>query len=312
MDNQHILKKSVMKIRHSVGFKIITIFVLILALLVPTLMIQSLIYERENRKEQVVREISSKWGQEQTIAGPIITIPYKKYFEDKKGKITFSIRYMHFLPEELRIQGKIFPEIRYRGIYEAVLYNARLELSGTFPYPEIEEMNIPDSNILWSGAFISLGISDMRGIQEQIDAKINGSPLPMNPGIETNDVIGSGISAKIPIPDSGNKTTFSFALNLNGSHQIHFIPVGQVNTVSLSSSWASPSFAGGFIPVERKISGEGFQAKWKVLHLNRNYPQYWTGNKHHIQDSAFGVKLFVPVDVYQKSTRTAKYAIMFR
>jgi len=48
-----------------------------------------------------------------------------------------------------------------------------------------------------------------------------------------------------------------------------------------------------------------------VLHLNRNFPQSWTGNKYKIEDSAFGIDLLVPVDNYQKSYRSIQYAILF-
>lgn len=311
MDEHSSIKKVAGMIANSVSFKIITIFVLILLLLIPSSMIKSLIRERENRKQEVIKEISSKWGHEQTIVGPIISIPYRKYFEDKDGKKTFSILYMHFLPDNIDITGKIFPKIRYRAIYEAVLYNTQVVITGNFSYPQIDEMDIPKENIVWSGAYISFGISDMRGIKEQIEAKINNIAISMNPGIESNDVIASGVSAKIQIKERVESYSFKFALNLNGTHQISFVPVGKLTTVSMSSSWPDPSFDGAYLPVERSIRKDGFTAKWKVLHLNRDYPQYWKGNKHKVYDSSFGVKLFIPIDIYQKSMRTAKYAIMF-
>jgi inner membrane protein len=59
------------------------------------------------------------------------------------------------------------------------------------------------------------------------------------------------------------------------------------------------------------VSKNGFQASWKVLHLNRNYPQYWVGERASLEYSAFGVDLKLPVDVYQKSMRVAKYAMLF-
>jgi len=58
------------------------------------------------------------------------------------------------------------------------------------------------------------------------------------------------------------------------------------------------------------VGKEGFKARWRVLHLNRNFPQYWIGKKYKIGDSSFGVRLFSP-NIYQSVTRTVKYAIMF-
>lgn len=45
--------------------------------------------------------------------------------------------------------------------------------------------------------------------------------------------------------------------------------------------------------------------------MNRSFPQVWHNHKYNIMESAFGVNLMLPVDQYQKSMRSAKYAIMF-
>jgi inner membrane protein len=87
--------------------------------------------------------------------------------------------------------------------------------------------------------------------------------------------------------------------------------VGKETTVKLSSTWPDPSFVGNFLPAHHETSQEGFDASWKILHLNRNYPQKWTGSNNQVEASTFGVKLLVPVDEYQKNMRTAKYAFMF-
>ena len=47
--------------------------------------------------ETTIKEISSKWGGEQTVTGPIISIPYKSYYKDKEGKVITTIRNAHFL-----------------------------------------------------------------------------------------------------------------------------------------------------------------------------------------------------------------------
>ena len=60
------------------------------------------------------------------------------------------------------------------------------------------------------------------------------------------------------------------------------------------------------------MTENGFSATWNVLQLNRNYPQSWvgTGNAPGMKASAFGVDLILPLDDYQKSMRSAKYAVM--
>lgn len=298
-------------IGRSVTFKLVTICTLILLLLIPASMVRSLIYEREGRKQQVIDEINHKWGEAQSVTGPIISIPYLDPVVGKKGKITKVTKYLHLLPDTVNINSDITPEVRYRGIYEAVLYNTTLNIDGSFPQAPMDDLRIAPENIVWSGAFISMGISDMRGIKEQINATFDGQYLSIEPGIETADVIHSGVSAGIRLDGTHKSYPFHFVVKLNGSRQIEFSPVGKVTTVVARSQWKDPSFGGAFLPIERNITEKGFYAKWKILHLNRNYPQSWKGDAHDISPSAFGVNLFSPVDVYQKSMRTAKYALMF-
>ncbi|MBL0355948.1 MAG: inner membrane CreD family protein [Chitinophagaceae bacterium] len=43
---------------------------LILALLIPTFFIMYLVTDREQRRKEVVQEVSSKWAGSQTVTGP--------------------------------------------------------------------------------------------------------------------------------------------------------------------------------------------------------------------------------------------------
>lgn len=301
-------------IKNSITFKLFTTGFLILILLIPTYMIRFLIHERENRRYTTIEEISSKWGREQTIAGPILTVPYGKYSKEKGEKVLKSVNHAHFLPDELNIDGNISPEIRYRGIYETVVYKSNLKFTGKFPSPNFKDLNIPDDNVLWEDAFISLGIPDMRGIEKNIEINMNNNIYSFTPGIETKDIIDSGLSAQVPIKSGDNPEKsyeFSFDINLKGSKELNFIPLGKETNVKLTSNWNNPSFDGAFLPDEREITDNGFSAKWNVLYLNRDYPQKWKGNSYNIFNSAFGVKLLMPVDEYQKTMRSVKYAVMF-
>jgi len=301
-------------IKNSITFKLFTTGFLILILLIPTYMIRFLIHERENRHNITIEEISSKWAREQTIAGPILTVPYGIYSKDKGEKVIKSVKYAHFLPDELNIDGNISPEIRYRGIYETVVYKSNLKFTGKFSSPDFKDLNIPDDNILWEDAFVSLGIPDMRGIEKNIEINLNKIIFAYTPGIETNDIINPGLSAPFPIKDADNPEKnyeYSFDINLKGSKELNFIPLGKETNVKLTSNWNNPSFDGAFLPYEREITNSGFNAKWNVLYLNRDYPQKWKGNSYNIFNSAFGVKLLMPVDEYQKTMRSVKYAVMF-
>ena len=77
------------------------------------------------------------------------------------------------------------------------------------------------------------------------------------------------------------------------------------------------------MPDSRTITDTGFRASWKILQYNRNFPQQGIGSffvqernddsdqSEVVPSTNFRVKLLLPVDEYQKTTRSAKYAVMF-
>jgi len=305
-------------VRQSLTIKLLSIGFLILILLIPTTMINHLITEREGRRNQTVREISNTWGNAQTISGPVLTIPYKKYMvtedEDGKTKKTVYTKHAHFLPNKLNIESNVSPEIRYRGIYEAILYNTQLQFTGNFNAPDFGALAIDEQNVMWEDAFIAMGITDMRGIQESIELQWDSTKYLFDPGVPIGDIFGSGVSVGMALKgntDEKSSHTFSMNININGSGALNFLPLGKETTLAMQSNWGSPSFSGAFLPDERSITSEQFTANWKVLHLNRNYPQQWVGKAHSIDQSQFGLSLLMPLDQYQKNERSVKYAIMF-
>jgi inner membrane protein len=106
-------------------------------------------------------------------------------------------------------------------------------------------------------------------------------------------------------------TKFSFSIDVRGSEQVYFSPLGKTTSVSLSSTWPNPSFIGEFLPESREVNKTGFNAQWKVLHLNRSFPQAWVNSQQQLQSSNFGVELLLPVDHYSNTLRSIKYAVLF-
>ena len=170
---------------------------------------------------------------------------------------------------------------------------------------------IPAENVLWEKAVFSIGISDMKGIQDNIIIEFNDKKFKADPGLKTTNIASSGVGCIIPLSPTEKENSFSLKLNLNGSEQIHFIPVGETTTVNLKSTWPSPSFNGSFLPTAREVTDKGFSADWNILHLNRNFPQFWEGNQYKVSEAYFGLKLLITADIYQKSIRISRYALMF-
>jgi inner membrane protein len=300
-----------MEKRTNLGYKSAVLFVLILVLMIPTVFIDMLVMEREARHTEAVKEVSSKWGNEQTITGPVLTIPYYENSNTANQRVK---RFLHVLPDQLSINGKLFPEKRYRSIFEVVVYNSKVNLAGEFATEkELNNQNIKTENLLLNEAFVSVGISDLRGINDEIAIDWNGKKLLFNSGSESPDLFASGIHVPVAIDTTtlAVASQFSFDVSLKGSQYLYFTPVGKVTDVNLQSNWENPSFNGSFLPDKRNITEKGFSAFWKILQLNRDYPQSWSDNQYSFGNSHFGIDLILPVDNYQKITRSVKYAVLF-
>jgi len=298
------------KLKTSILLRMFLVATQTLLLLIPTAIVESLINERSQRRDSAISEVSEKWGAPQTITGPILTIPLKRTVQDDKGKETVLVDNLNILPDSLAIQGELTTEVRYRGIYEAILYNGNLKIAGTLNIADIPQLDQVGLKPQWNGAFLTIGISDLRGIKEDVWFIFNDAPISAHAGVQSDDLIRSGITILPRLDPALKKYAFQFSLNLNGSSELHFTPLGKHTEVSLKSSWTSPSFAGAFLPDRREIDQHGFSAHWSILELNRNFPQHWINNRHDVSQSTFGVRLLQTVDEYQKTVRTAQYAIL--
>lgn len=321
-------RKSINK-QDTLVLKIILIAFLIILSFIPTSMIRGLISEREQTAKEATREVQQKWSDSQTLVGPILTIPYK--YQNEKGEPQYG--YLNYLPENLDISGDINTQELKRGLYEIVVYNSTLELNGSFSIKDLKGNDILLNSQSLEHATLNIGISDLRGINEQATLVWNGQKIDFSPGVDPHSIVSSGISTKITprqLQANDSIVNFTVKLKLKGSESMRFTPLGKTTRIQLSSNCKTPSFTGAFLPTEREVTNDGFSSRWEILEFNRNYSQIIkgtcrqvntpdgytiqdTGPRHAseaIAQSSFGVNLLLPVDQYQKSMRSAKYAFL--
>lgn len=299
--------------RNSIMIKSMIVGFLIIVLLIPAALIQDLVRERQERQEQVIAEVSSKWANGQKITGPFLVVPYVTTQTDEKGK-TYSVKHnAYFLPEQLSINGKLEPEIRKRSIYKVVLYKSDLQISGHFAPLNFTAQGIDPSTVQWNDVHFCVGLSDNRGIAEQLQLNFRDQSVEMNPDLPVNAVTTTGANALLSqssLAEAGNHS-FNLKLKLNGSERLFFTPVGKQTQVQLQSTYNNASFTGNFLPRNAANNEKGFNAQWNISHFTRNIPQSWKDDKADIDSSAFGVELLQGIDSYSKTMRTVKYSLLF-
>ena len=296
----------------SITLKAVVVGLLILILLIPGAMVQDLIYERQERSEETIARINEKWSSAQTLCGPILSIPYTSVKYTKAKERIEEKNVLNLTPSDLKVNVVLFPEERHFGIYKTILYKSQIEISGEF-----EKRDFHNSNELiyhLDGAYITLGVSDLRGVTENLNFVLNGKNYSTASTGSSDYAIGKGLIINVNDPEAlrqGTDLKFDCKLSLNGSSDINFIPIGKTTEVLVEGDWNSPGYIGNFSP-EHLPAEKGFKAQWKILSFNRGIPETWVNNyDDSFWESSFGVSLVNPIDHYQQNMRSAKYAIMF-
>jgi len=300
------------KFTQSLTFKGMIIVVLTLLMLIPGAMIRSLIRERQDRSTEAIDKINAKWSRPQSIVGPILSIPYTTPGKDDNNKPTVERHVLNIVPAKLAVDATLFPEERHVGIYKTILYKSQQTISGHFD--RFVPDNTPARTFDLAGASIRIGVSDLRGVADDITFTLNGKQLTTQPAGESDNFLGNVLVVNLRdsgLPATADSLAFSFSLNLKGSSNINYMPVARTTSVRVQGKWADPGFIGNFSP-EYDLTDGSFDARWKVLSFNRNIPDSWTDdNIDNSSDASFGVNLVSPVDHYQQNMRSAKYMFMF-
>jgi Inner membrane protein involved in colicin E2 resistance len=294
--------------------KALMVFVLILVLLIPMAFVHELLVERQERQEEVREEVSQKWAGDQKLTGPILILPYRgEAVRDQNGQITgYETAQLYILPRELNIEGNITPHLRHRSIFDVTVYQADLQISGSFDVPDL--VKIPQEAFYPEEACLFFGLDDFRGLEAQLKIQWGEDSLEFAAGSHSHNFKENGLYAPLNLPLQAllQERNFSMNLNIKGSETLAFTPVGKTNHTKIRSVWDKPSFVGYFLPdTPAQMTKEGFEAEWNILYLNRNYPQVWKDQTYSFSGSRYGVNLLQEVDSYAKTLRAQKYAILF-
>ncbi|MES1195970.1 MAG: cell envelope integrity protein CreD [Steroidobacter sp.] len=310
----------------SLIFKLGAIGLLVLLLLIPLMQINGLVTERQQRRDEVVQDIARSSSYSQTLTGPLLIVPYRKTERSWREDTTTHQRVteehevtgeLFFLPETFNLEGNVKTEERSRGIYIARLYHSDNQISGKFRIPEKLGIGEDYAAYRFGTAYIAMGISDIRGIEDSLTLDMDDKNLSFEPGAVAK-ILGSGVHAPVQSFDVLNSRTYSYRmqLKLQGTNDLQITPVGRTSKVTLDSNWPNPSFAGEYLPSERNVDSKGFHAVWNSTFFSTNMVEALnnctgTGNCGDFNNRHLGVSLIDPVDQYLKTDRATKYALLF-
>ncbi|MBV4488565.1 cell envelope integrity protein CreD [Pseudomonas sp. SWRI153] len=306
--------------------KLGAIALLILLLLIPLLMIDGIIDERQQLRDGVLEDIARSSSYSQQLTGPVMVVPYRKVIHNWKTDYKTNKRYdepreergrLYFLPERFELDGQVQTELRARGIYQARLFHADNRINGHFSLPAQLGIKEDFSDYRFEPPFLAVGISDIRGIENALKLELDGQRLDFVPGTQVG-WLGEGVRVTLPLLDTSKTTemSFGFDLRLQGTGSLQVLPVGKTSSVSLTANWPHPSFIGNFLPGNREISDAGFRADWQTTFFSTNLQDALSRCVNNddceaFSGRSFGVSFIDPVDQYLKSDRAIKYALLF-
>lgn len=278
-------------------------------------MIDGLLQERKERQREAVDEIVSNWGNDQTISTPVLAIPYGVSNDPNDMRQLSAQSYLILPAEKVVVESEITPEARSRGIFQAVLYDSKVKITGEFKPSALEEFAIPGQTIFWQKSMLILGISDSRRMIGNPSATILDTTKGFETGVPDNTLVGHLHAAFDNISSEKKEVPFSIELRVRGSELFRVDPLATNVSISMHSPWKDPSFTGNTLPSGRKISSEGFTANWELSKYQTSLPRVWQLSDHTqfvniASRAAVGVRLVTNTDSYFCTERALKHGIL--
>ena len=295
---------------------------LMVLLLIPLAMVSDLVTERTQNREQATREVARAHAGTQTLTGPVLHVPYTETFTRKvvvdvarnieREETVKEHRVATVFPQTMDTRSRLTTEVRWRGVIPVTVYNSRHDSAGRFVWDGVAPRE-KGGQIALGQPWLNFGVSDLRGLQGQPELKLAGQTLTISAAPADADLplpLAAALGADLLQP--GAALDFTLGMDLAGTGQIGFVPLADDNKLSLVSAWPHPTFGGDFLPRQRTVNADGFEAQWSVPALSTQaQQQFLSQGKERVALDSFSVSLGNPVDVYRLTERATKYCLMF-
>jgi inner membrane protein len=297
------------------GLKLVVVCGLALLMTIPAIFVDNVVEERTQRAKDVIEEISGRAGGQQTFLGPTLSIPYTVPALSKGASPTVGI-YVVF-PAKGDASVKVRTEERRRSLFKVPVYQAEVKFDAAFDLAGVPAATPAGAELDWTRAAIVIGVSDARGAQADGTLTANGQTKTFVPAESVGDQSQHPSLAYFGVKVSDlakPNATFSVTANLrfSGAQRLAVLAYGKSTHLTAEGDWPSPGFDGGFLPVKRTVTAQGFTAEWSVPFIARGVPAEGTNAVVSALDrTALGVSFIEVADPYQSVSRSVKYALLF-
>jgi inner membrane protein len=303
-------------------------------------LIHDVVQDRIRNRDNAVQGVVASLAGRQTLMGPVLVQNCTETTGLKNGsKTEWTTRPFQrmLLPDQLRHEARARMEERSRGLHHVSTYAMQDRISASFAnvasFLERPASEATAEQTVRCGPLrVALSLSDPRGIRSaSID--VQGQSLDVGPGTSL-ERYSQGLQATLArhqIPASG-PLELSIALELVGTEKLAFVPLGTHSQVQLSADWPHPSFGGSFLPNQREVGSQGFNASWNLSSLASSARQAFSDQQPLCQPSRRGIDDYAspaqaasggpclesvdtdfvdPINPYSLSDRATKYGLLF-
>jgi inner membrane protein len=260
-------------------------------------------------------------GGQQTFLGPTLAIPYTIPPQSTTDTAKHGI-YLVF-PERASSTVKTATEERHRSLFKVPVFQADMKFDTTFDLSGVPNAAPLGAELDWSRAEIVVGVSDARGALADALLTADGKTMTLIPAeIAPNLSIAGDQNQQTKLTLFGAKAN-AFAkpnaqfnvtstLRFSGAQRIAVLAYGKTTHLAMQGDWPSPGFDGGFLPVNRTISANGFNAEWSVPFIARGVRAEGQADSiTGLDATALGVSFIEVADPYQSVNRSLKYVVLF-
>jgi inner membrane protein len=325
----------------SPGTKLGLAILIAVMLSVPLFSVWFLVYDRQQQSETAKTSIAEGWGGPQTIAGPLLVIPYRSTVNETVVENNRSVtrsrqvwKELTLSPEIVDLATDVRPERRKLSIYEVVVYDATVRGKARFALPaDLPRLGVAVPDMALDRAELRFGVTDPRGLGANPRIVAGGRPLRLQPGGGPAATDGAGFFARL---DAGaiaaGSIPVDFSFEFRGNGRVSLAPQAGDTIWKVKSAWPHPSFQGGFLPARREVGREGFTATYRVgnLALGQSLVSLGAaGSRDRVPEPPrqpsydedplvvgsdahkAQISLMQPIDLYSQVDRAAKYGFLF-
>lgn len=226
--------------------KILILLIALVVFQIPLFLVKDLSDSRHRRCQSVQTQIAETWGNEQLVS---LSVPAEKE----------------------KYQVHLEPQMRYRGIYQTVVYTAKVNIA-------VEHDLSAETDEL-------IMLNNTKNVTAYT-VKVNGRQVPVKK---------EKTYLQFTLP--AGKSDSEISITLKGSKIFDYAPNAKHSSFILSGNWKSPGFTGNKLPDYREISEKSFSAQW----INNNS----------VKEDRMGVELYIPAGTYLQVERCINYATFF-